>query len=292
LLKAAGFLRGGFTLQPKILSGLSEIASDYDALVCDIWGVLHDGRAGNLIAADALKEFRKSRGRVILLSNAPRPRRDVEAMLQRFSVPLDCCDEIVTSGIATRIDLEKRAASGRLRMFHLGPERDRGIFEGLDIEETDIVGAEIVLNSGLFDDDVETPDDYADRLAAMKARNLLMLCANPDWVVQRGGKLIWCAGALADAYEKIGGAVIYYGKPKPEIYDLVRATLPGAKRLLAIGDGMHTDIKGANAAGIDALFIADGIHGEDVSDMSPVHLSELFAKAGVHARAAMRALVW
>jgi HAD superfamily hydrolase (TIGR01459 family) len=277
---------------PQILSGLSEIAPDYDALVCDIWGVLHDGRAGNLIAAEALREFRNRRGRVTLLSNAPRPKRDVEAMLARFNVPLDCCDEIVTSGIAARIDLEKRTKSGRLRMFHLGPERDRGIFEGLNIEETEIAQAEIVLNSGLFDDDVETPDDYTGRLAEMRARGLLMLCANPDWVVQRGGKLIWCAGALADAYEKIGGRVIYHGKPRPEIYDLVRASLPGAGRLLAIGDGIHTDIKGANIAGMDALFIADGIHGEEVADMSPRHLADLFEKAGVQARAAMRALVW
>ena len=277
---------------PQILSGLREIASDYDALVCDVWGVLHNGHAANLEAVAALKEFRSSRGRVILLSNAPRPKRDVETMFKRFDIPPDCYDEIVTSGIATRIDLENRSKAKRLRIFHLGPERDRGIFEGLNIETADIANADIVLNSGLFDDDVETPDDYKDRLAGMKARGLLMLCANPDWVVQRGGKLIWCAGALADAYEKIGGEVIYYGKPKPEIYDLVRAGAPGAKRLLAIGDGMHTDIKGANVAGIDALFIADGIHGEDVADMSPGHLAELFAKAGVHARAAMRALVW
>jgi ribonucleotide monophosphatase NagD (HAD superfamily) len=110
--------------------------------------------------------------------------------------------------------------------------------------------------------------------------------------VQRGGKLIWCAGALADAYEKIGGPVIYYGKPKPEIYDLVRTSSPDAKRLLAIGDGMNTDIKGANAAGIDALFIADGIHGEEIGAVTSDHIAELFAKAGVHARAAMRALVW
>lgn len=276
---------------PVIVSGLREIASDYDALVCDVWGVLHDGRAGNLLAVAALHEFRK-RGRVVLLSNAPRPKRDVETMFQRFGIPLDCYDEIVTSGIATRLDLEARSKARRLRMFHLGPERDCGIFEGLNIETTGVENAEIVLNSGLFDDEVETPDDYKDRLALMKARDLLMLCANPDWVVQRGGKLIWCAGALADAYEKIGGEVVYYGKPKPEIYDLVRASLPGAKRWLAIGDGMHTDIKGANGVGIDALFIADGIHGEDVADMSPEHLADLFAKAGVHARAAMRALVW
>lgn len=276
---------------PQILSGLSEIASEYDALVCDVWGVLHDGRAGNLNAVAALYQFRK-RGRVVLLSNAPRPKRDVEAMFQRFGIPLDCYDEIVTSGIAARLDLEARSKDRRLRMFHLGPERDRGIFEGLNIETVDIEHAEIVLDSGLFDDEVETPDDYKDRLAQMKARGLLMLCANPDWVVQRGGKLIWCAGALADAYEKMGGAVVYYGKPKPEIYDLVRASLPGARRLLAIGDGMHTDIKGANGTGIDALFIADGIHGEEVADMSPEHLAGLFARAGVHARAAMRALVW
>jgi len=277
---------------PRILSGLADIASNYDALVCDIWGVLHNGHEANQQAVYALKKFRSGGGRVVLLSNAPRPKRDVETMLQRFDIVLDFYDEIVTSGIATRLDLEGRSKDKTLRMFHLGPERDRGIFEGLNIEPADIENADIVLNSGLFDDDVETPDDYRDRLAAMKARNLLMLCANPDWVVQRGGKMIWCAGALADAYEKIGGPVIYYGKPKPEIYDLVRASLPGAKRLLAIGDGMHTDIKGANVAGIDALFIADGIHGEDVGDMSPRHLAELFAKAGVKARAAMRALVW
>ena len=277
---------------PIILSGLREIASDYEALVCDVWGVLHNGHAANRDAVAALKEFRSSRGRVILLSNAPRPKRDVETMFKRFDIPVDCYDEIVTSGIATRIELENRSKAKRLRMFHLGPDRDRGIFEGLNIEPSDIESAEIVLNSGLFDDNVETPDDYSDRLAQMKQRELLMLCANPDWVVQRGGKLIWCAGALADAYEKIGGEVVYYGKPMTPIYDLVRASAPDAKHMLAIGDGMHTDIKGANAAGIDALFIADGIHGEDVADMSPGHLAELFAKAGVHVRAAMRALVW
>jgi HAD superfamily hydrolase (TIGR01459 family) len=146
--------------------------------------------------------------------------------------------------------------------------------------------------SGLYNDDTETPDDYAGLLATMKARGLTMICANPDRVVQRGGRLIFCAGALADAYEKIGGDVIYYGKPKIEIYDYVRAAMKGTKAPLAIGDGLHTDIKGANTAGMDALFIADGIHGEDVREMTALHMNELFAKAGVHAKAAMRALVW
>jgi HAD superfamily hydrolase (TIGR01459 family) len=274
---------------PQILSGLREIASDYDALVCDVWGVLHDGQAAREEAVDALRQFRATRGGVVLLSNAPRPKRDVETMFKRLGVALDCYDEIVTSGIATRADLEKRKPS---RMFHLGPERDCGIFEGLGIELTDIEEAEIVLNSGLFDDDAETPEDYKDRLARMKARGLLMLCANPDRVVQRGGKLIWCAGALASEYEKIGGAVVYYGKPMTAIYDFVRAAAPGARRMLAIGDGLHTDIKGAHAAGIDALFIADGIHDEDVAEMTQGHMAELFAKAGVTVRAAMRCLLW
>jgi HAD superfamily hydrolase (TIGR01459 family) len=275
---------------PQILTGLSDIARDYDALVCDIWGVLHDGAAALPDALAALKRFRETQGRVILLSNAPRPKRDVEELfVQRFGVVLDCCDEIVTSGIATRADLERRRPG---RMFHLGPERDSGIFEGLGIELTGIDEAEIVLNSGLFDDEVETPDDYRELLARMKARGLVMLCANPDWLVQRDGRLIYCAGAVANEYEKIGGDVIYYGKPMPAIYELVRAAAPDAKRLLAIGDGLHTDIKGANAVGIDALFIADGVHGEDVAEMTQAHMAELFAKAGVGARAAMRSLHW
>jgi HAD superfamily hydrolase (TIGR01459 family) len=271
---------------PTILSGLREIAPEYDALVCDVWGVLHNGQVANQDAVEALRRFR-ARGRVVLLSNAPRPKRDLLEQFARYGIPPDAYDEIVTSGIATRLDLERRRPH---TMYHLGPDRDRGIFAGLGIEETDIEGAQVVLNSGLFDDDVETPDDYRDRLAQMKARGLLMLCANPDWRVQRGGKLIWCAGALADAYEKIGGEVIYYGKPKPAIYDLVRAY--GSGRMLAIGDGLHTDIKGANAVGIDALFIADGIHGEEIGDVTPLHMAELFAKAGVAARAAMRTLRW
>jgi HAD superfamily hydrolase (TIGR01459 family) len=277
----------------QIISGLRELAPEYDALVCDVWGVLHDGQAAHRPACDALKTFRETRGPVVLLTNAPRPASDVETILEKkYGLSLDFYDAVVTSGVAARDDLETRAKAGRLAMLHLGPERDRGIFEGLDVETVDVAKAGIVLCSGLYDDDVETPDDYVDLLAEMKAKNLLMLCANPDWVVQRDGKLIYCAGALANEYEKIGGGVIYYGKPKAEIYENVRAALKGAQKPLAIGDGLHTDIKGANAAGFDAVFIADGVHGEDVAEFTPRHMDELLAKAGVHARAAMRKLVW
>jgi HAD superfamily hydrolase (TIGR01459 family) len=276
----------------QILSGLGEIAPEYDALVCDVWGVLHNGRDALAPACAALKAFKAKRGPVVLLTNAPRPVRDVEEMFVKYGVPLDCYDAIVTSGVAVREELERRAMAGRLAMLHLGPERDRGIFEGLNVDTVDAAKAQVVLCSGLYDDDAETPDDYVDLLAEMKMRGLTMLCANPDRVVQRGGRLIYCAGALASEYEKIGGDVAYYGKPKPAIYQAVRAALRGAQKPLAIGDGMHTDIKGANAAGLDALFIADGVHGEDVTALTPAHLDGLFKKAGVHAQWAMRALVW
>jgi HAD superfamily hydrolase (TIGR01459 family) len=275
-----------------ILSGLHEIAPDYDALVCDVWGVLHNGHDAFPDACAALKTFKDERGPVVLLTNAPRPPGEVEAMFVKYGVPLDCYDAIVTSGSAARDELIRRSATGTLAMFHLGPEKDAGIYEGLNVDLVDVPKASVVLCTGPFNDEIETPDDYVDQLAEMKAKGLTMLCANPDWVVQRGGRMIYCAGALANEYEKIGGTVVYYGKPKTAIYENVRAALKGAKRPLAIGDGMHTDIKGANAAGLDALFIADGVHGEDVAELTPEHLDALFKDAGVQARAAMRKLVW
>ncbi len=277
---------------PEILSGFREIAADYDALVCDVWGVLHNGVKAFEPACAALKKFRAEHGRVVLLSNAPRPEGDLEKQFEKFGVPHDCYDAIVTSGGAARADLERRTADGTLSMFHLGPERDKGVFEGLDVKCVDAKDAQIVLCTGLFDDDVETPDDYSDMLAALKARNLAMICANPDLVVQRGGILVYCAGALAESYEKIGGEVIYYGKPHTPIYRLTLEAARGAKRALAIGDGLKTDIRGANAAGLDALFIGNGIHGEHVEPFTPAHLNDLFASEGVSARAAMRSLVW
>jgi len=280
------------TAEPQLLTHFSDIAPEYDALVCDIWGVLHNGAAAHLAACDALKLFRHKHGRVILLSNAPRPAKDLEEQFRRFGVPPDCFDAIVTSGAAAREDLARRSATAKLVMLHLGPDRDRNVFERLNVELADIAHVELVLCTGPYHDETETPGDYRDMLAELRARGLTMLCANPDLVVQRGGKLVYCAGALAQAYEKIGGTVVYYGKPHLPIYDSVRAELKGARRPLAIGDGLGTDIKGANLAGMDALFIADGIHGEDVSEFTGRHMAELFANAGVHARVAMRTLVW
>src|SRR5277367_4206447 len=170
---------------PQILSGLHEIAPGHDALICDVWGVLHNGVSVYAGAVDALKQFRDAFGPVVLLSNAPRP---VTALLEQFAklgVPADCYDAIVTSGVATHEDLAQRTKSRRLAIYHLGPERDRGIFEDLPIDCVAADRAELVLCTGLFDDDTETPDDYREQLRAFSARNLPLLCANPDIVVQR-----------------------------------------------------------------------------------------------------------
>ncbi len=274
---------------PLLLVHLADIAPGYDALVCDVWGVLHNGVAAFAPACAALKTFRENHGRVILLSNAPRPPSDIEAQFERLGVPLDCYDAIVTSGGATREELARRRGAA---IMHLGPDRDLNLFAGLDIERTDLARAALVVCTGLYDDEAEGPDAYKTILADIRARQLPMFCANPDLVVQRGGKLVHCAGALAKAYAALGGTVVYYGKPHRPIYDHARAAAGGARRLLAIGDGLATDIKGANAAGIDAVFIADGIHGEDVKEFTAAHMAELFAGAGAHAVAAMRALVW
>jgi HAD superfamily hydrolase (TIGR01459 family) len=281
----------------QILSGLHDIADDYDALVCDVWGVLHNGRMPFLAAADALRAFRERRGPVVLLSNAPRLVATLMKQFEHIGVPTDCFDAVVTSGVAARSELATRARGRKLAMFHLGPERDRDVFEGLDVENVSADEAEVVLCTGLFDDDHETPEDYAGRLAELKERSLTMLCANPDIVVQRGGQLVYCAGALAREYEKIGGEVIYFGKPHPAIYDLTLETMRKTcgrtvTRVLAVGDGMATDLAGANAMGFDALFVAHGIHAAELGEMTHETLAQLFEKTGVRARAAMRELVW
>lgn len=282
---------------PTIVSGLREIAPGHDALICDIWGVLHDGTRAHWGAVDALRRFRGGFGPVILLSNAPRPPASVIEQFKTIGVPNDCYDAIVTSGAAARDDLAARAARGRLAMFHIGPERDNGVFEGLDVDCVEPSRASLVLCTGLLDDLTETPADYAELLNELLRRKLAMICANPDFVVQRGGRLVYCAGALAQAYEKIGGEVIYYGKPYAPIYAPVMAAARRAAARdivspLAVGDGLQTDIRGANTLGLEALFIADGVHGEEIEAVTPQALAALFEKGGAWAKAAMRALVW
>lgn len=282
---------------PVVLDGLHEIAPGYEAAFCDVWGVLHDGRSAHGLAVEALRRFRDERGPVILLSNAPRPVSDVESQFARLGVPHDCYDAILTSGVLAHEDLACRSRDRMLKILHIGPERDRGVFAGLQVSCVAAEEAELAVCTGLFDDDAESPDDYRLLLTELCRRKLPLFCVNPDIVVQRGGQLVYCAGALARLYEQLGGTSVYYGKPYRPIYDAARALATktsgnGHPRVLVLGDGLETDIRGANGAGLDAVFIADGIHGEDIRELTPASVQNFCTAAGVSVIAAIRALVW
>jgi len=245
-------------------TGLRVLAGRYPILLCDIWGVVHNGMEAHPKAAYALLRFRDQGGTVALITNAPRPAASVEAQLASFGITRASYDVVVTSGDVTR-DLV--GVSGLDRIFHLGPDRDLALFKGLDVNRVTLDQAQAILCTGLIDDDVESPEDYRKLLGDLAQRNLPMYCANPDRVVQRGEDLVYCAGALADVYEQLGGDVIIAGKPHSPIYQqalnaiaLVRGSDPDKGDILAIGDGIVTDVHGAASFGLDALFITGGIH--------------------------------
>jgi HAD superfamily hydrolase (TIGR01459 family) len=282
------------------LERIEPLARGYDILLCDIWGVVHNGIAAFAEACDALSRFRSGGGTVILVTNAPRASEAVVRILDRMSVAHAVYDAIVSSGDVTRGIVARRAGQ---RVFHLGPERDHSIFTGLDVAFTPLATADYVVCSGLFDDTIETPDNYRDMLAAMRQRGLFMVCANPDVVVERGDALVYCAGALADVYAALGGEVLYCGKPHAPIYDMALATaaslrggrIPSRDRVLAIGDSVRTDLKGAAAFGLDVMFVTSGLHAEhygsrDTPDMDA--LNKVFAEAGVAPKAVMSGLKW
>ena len=286
---------------PPVIDGLSRIAADYDGLICDIWGVMHDGRTPNPPAIAALQKFRGRRGPVLLLSNAPRVAGHVVAQFGQVGVPRDCYDAILTSGEATRLELAARAAQRPpMPIFHLGPERDANIYQGLPVEcvsKAQLASARLVLCTGLFDDTRETPADYDEMLDA--CGGLEMLCANPDITVRRGHEVVYCAGALAQAYEKKGGKVKYFGKPYPPVFEAALARLAqcgSTGRVLVIGDGPSTDILGANRMALDSLFIAGGLHAAKTGDLADATvragIAELFAEAGARANAMMTELAW
>ncbi len=281
--------------RPEQINGLSEIAGRYESLFCDVWGVLHNGVAAFAGTVEALSAFRRETGgSVILVTNAPRPAAAIAVQLAGFGVPDDAYDHIVTSGDVTRSAVAARPGA---RVFHLGPERDLGFYEDLDITLVGAEDADLIACTGLFDDTVETPDDYRERLQDFSARKLPMVCANPDIVVERGNALVWCAGALARLYQELGGEVILAGKPHAPIYDVAMemAGLSDRSRVLAIGDGLPTDIKGACKAGIDALFITGGIHSADFGPLmspDPDKIRARLLAEGLGAVAFMPMLAW
>jgi len=285
---------------PTIIDRFAPLAHGYDVLLCDVWGVVHNGVAAFTAACEALTRFRAGGGTVILITNAPRPGAAVQKILDRFGVPHDAYDAITTSGDVTRGIVESRLSE---RVFHLGPRRDLPIFAGLDVTFAPPETADYVVCSGLFDDATETPENYRELLAAMRARSLFMVCANPDIVVERGDTLLYCAGALADAYVELGGEALYCGKPHAPIYEVALGKaaacrggeVPPPSRVLAIGDSIRTDLKGAASFGVDCLFVISGIHAEEFGGRGTPDLSAvnaMFAAAGVAPKALMRKLEW
>jgi HAD superfamily hydrolase (TIGR01459 family) len=277
----------------------STLAAGYDVVLSDVWGVTHNGVVAFPEACEALARFRAAGGTVILITNAPRPGEAVARQLDRYRVPREAYDGIVSSGDVTRGVVAQRAGQS---LFHLGPERDIGIFEGLDAHFAPLERADYVVCSGLLDDDTDTPDDYRDMLDLMRGRALFMVCGNPDVVVERGDKLVYCAGAIADLYAGMGGDVLYAGKPYRPIYadalakaEALRGRPAALPRVLAIGDSVRTDLKGAAGLGIDCLFVTAGIHAEELGGRdSPDRgaLERIFAEAGVWPKAVTRRLMW
>ena len=253
----------------RIITALSEVSQNYDALFVDLWGCVHNGVAAIPSAVAALQDYRKTGGKVILVTNSPRPRAGVAKQLIHFGVPEDAYDAIATSGDSARSAMYRGVVG--TQVWHYGPVTDSRFFDPLDILENPVEITRVSLDeatgivcTGPFDAQA-APDTWRPDLEAALARGLKLLCANPDIVVDRGEVREWCAGAVAKMYTEMGGESLYFGKPHAPIYDLARRRLHklgnsiADGRVLAIGDGILTDVKGAIDEGIDSLFISGGL---------------------------------
>jgi len=247
------------------IGSLVDIVKHYDVILCDVWGVLHNGVSPFAQAPVALKAARDAGASVVLITNSPRPGKDVIVQLDAIGVARSAYDRIVTSGDVTR----KLIAEGPKNIFFIGADRDTPLLEGLGTTIVDADAAEVVVCSGFVDDENETPEMYREQLAYLVDRGLVMICANPDLIVERGHKLIPCAGALAALYEDLGGATRIAGKPHAPIYAAAIAEAEDHRgaferaRVVAVGDGMPTDVKGAISQDLDLLYISAGIHARD-----------------------------
>ena len=241
-----------------LLDGVSSLRKDYDVWLCDIWGVMHNGETAFESSIRACEEFRSSGGRILFITNAPRPDYSVAEQLEEFGVNESCYDGIVSSGDVSQHFIQTFAGK---QFYHLGPARDKPVIEQAGLEPVPFDRADVILLTGLFDDETEGPEDYRGMLSEAQKRNLPLICANPDLQVERGARLVYCAGILGKLYEELGGEVLYAGKPYLPIYELAEKRLkelfPGyvydKARVLCIGDGLKTDMPGAFNAGFDAL---------------------------------------
>jgi HAD superfamily hydrolase (TIGR01459 family) len=280
----------------RYVDKLRDLVGGVEVVLSDIWGVVHNGLVAFPEACEALHTFRKQGGTVILITNAPRPADSVQRQLRKLGVADDTYDAIVSSGDLTRHFVADHP--GR-KMFWIGPERDNSIHRGLDPVLAPLEQADYIVCTGLFDDETESAEDYRTMLLQARERELPLICANPDIVVERGDRLIYCAGAIAELYRELGGEAIFYGKPHRPIYERAMALAAERRgqptsldRVLAIGDSVRTDLTGALGFGIDCLFLTRGIHSEEfegIDQLDPASVKELF---GHPPRALMRELKW
>ena len=280
----------------QFVERLRDLIDGKEVVLSDIWGVVHNGLESFPEACEALRHYRGRGGTVILITNAPRPADSVQRQLRKLGVADDTYDAIVSSGDLTRHYVADHP--GR-KVFRLGPERDNSIYRGLNPLLAPLEDCDYIVCTGLIDDETESAEDYREMMLKARERGLTLICANPDIVVERGDRLIYCAGAIAELYRELGGEVIFYGKPHRPIYE--RAIALAARRrnhditldrVLAIGDSVRTDVAGAHGFGIDCLFVTRGIHSEEfegVDQFDPVSVKELF---GHPPKALMRELKW
>ena len=277
----------------KLPERLDDLTDGYDAIFCDVWGVLHNGEVAFAPAVEALKRARAKGITVILVTNAPRPFGSVIAQMTLLGVPEDAYDRVLTSGDVTR-DL---IIEGPRKVFHIGSERELAIYEGLDVELVEEFEASGVVCTGLYDDETETPENYVELLQRLRSRNLPFICANPDIMVERGPRLIWCAGALARDYGQLGGRTLIAGKPHRPIYEAaskaveeIRGAPVEKSRILGIGDGVLTDVKGAADYGLDVLYISGGVHAADYAADGNVDFDRMNAFLQKHGHAPIASL--
>jgi HAD superfamily hydrolase (TIGR01459 family) len=275
---------------------LSDLVDGVEVILSDIWGVVHNGLESFPEACEALHTYRQRGGTVILITNAPRPADSVQRQLRKLGVADETYDAIVSSGDLTRNFVADHPGK---KMFWLGPERDSSIYRGLDVVTAPLEQADYIVCTGLFDDETESAEDYRAMMLQAREHKLPLICANPDIVVERGDRLIYCAGAIAELYRELGGEAIFYGKPHRPIYERAMALATERRgrptsldRVLAIGDSVRTDLTGALGFGIDCLFLTRGIHSEEfegIDQLDPASVKELF---GHPPRALMRELKW
>ena len=280
----------------RFIERLRDLVDGIDVVLSDIWGVVHNGLEAFPDACEALHKYRSRGGTVILITNAPRPADSVQRQLRKLGIGDETYDAIVSSGDLTRHYVADHP--GR-KVFWLGPQRDYSIHRGLDPLLAPLQEADYIVCTGLLDDETETAEDYRGMMMQARERKLTLICANPDIVVERGDRLIYCAGAIAELYRELGGEVIFYGKPHRPIYERAielaaewRGRAVQLKRVLAIGDSVRTDLAGAHGFGIDCLFVTRGIHAEDfegIDQLNPAAVKELF---GHPPRALTRQLRW